>query len=100
MNRARGLLCLLLALFLQVAWADRVVPSNHVENHLVGRAEPKAGSAPVGRLEPGDSARLVASVPYWYEISLDNGTPEFVSKAWSLVVPEPAPAATATDSIR
>ena len=87
----------LLAFISQFAWADRVVPNNRVENHLVVRAEPRGGAAPVGRLEPGDSARLDASVPHWYQITLDNGTNGFVSKAWSQVVPDPV---VASDSIR
>ena len=43
---------------------------------------------------PLDSVR---SVSHWHEITLDNGTPGFVSKAWSQVVPDPVAAA---DSIR
>lgn len=97
MNRLRGLAWVLLALISQFSWADRVVPNSRVENHLVVRAEPKGGSAPVGRLEPGDSARLDASVPHWYQITLDNGTQGFVSKAWSQIVPDPV---AASDSIR
>jgi len=38
-------------------------------------------------------------VPHWHEITLDDGTPGFVSKAWSQVVPDPALIA-ASDSIR
>ena len=88
---------LMLALAYQSAWADRVVPSNRVETQLNVRAAPNSTAA-VGAQQPGDSARFVRSVPHWYEITLDNGTPGFVSKAWSLVVADPAPLV--TDSIR
>ena len=81
----------------QSAWAHRVAPNNRLENHLVVRAEARGGSAPVGRLEPGDSARLDASVPHGYQVTLDNGTQGFVSKAWSQTVPEPV---AASDPIR
>ena len=91
MNRARGWLCILLALFLQTAWADRVVPSNRVETQLKVRAAPSSTSAIVGNLEPGDSAQLVESVPHWHHIALDNGTRGYVSKAWSLVIAESTP---------
>ena len=98
MNRVRGLLCVLLALYLQVAWADRVVPSNRVETQLKVRAAPSSTSATVGHLEPGDSAQLLESVPHWHRIVLEDGTRGYVSKAWSLVIAEPIPPA--TDSIR
>jgi hypothetical protein len=97
MNRVRGMLCVLLALVFHGAWADRVVPSNRVETQLNVRAQPSSSSAIVGALEPGDSARLDRSVPHWHAITLDNGTPGFVSKAWSQVVPDPVVAA---DAIR
>jgi hypothetical protein len=97
MNHARGLVLVLLALFSLAAWADRVVPSNRVETRLNVRAEPSSTSAVVGSLEPGDSARFDRSVPHWYAIILDDGTPGYVSKAWSQVIPEPVAAA---DSIR
>lgn len=88
MNSVRGLLCVLLALFFQAAWADRVVPSNRVETQLKVRAAPSSTSAIVGNLEPGDSAQLVESVPHWHHIALENGTRGYVSKAWSLVIAE------------
>src|SRR5688572_19230557 len=97
MNHAKGFVFILLALFSLAAWADRVVPSNRVATRLVVHAEPRAASAPVGHLEPGDSARLDASVPHWYRIILDNGTPGYVSKAWSQIVADPV---VASDSIR
>jgi hypothetical protein len=97
MNRAGALLCVVLVLVSQLAWADRVVPSNRVETRLNVRAEASSSSAIVGSLEPGDSARLERSVPHWYEITLDDGTPGYVSKAWSQVIPDPVVAA---DSIR
>jgi len=100
MNRVRGLVCVVLVLVLNVAWADRVVPSNRVETQLKLRAAPNGSSVTVGFLEPGDSAQLVESVPNWHHIRLDNGTQGYVSKAWSLVVSDSAPPAAAADSIR
>jgi hypothetical protein len=97
MNSLRGGVVILLALVFHAAWADRVVPSNRVETRLNVRAEPRSTAAIVGSLEPGDSARFVQSVPHWHEIALDDGTPGFVSKAWSQVIPDPV---VATDSIR
>jgi hypothetical protein len=86
---ARVLLWLLLALFVEIACADRVVPSNRVASHLNVRVAPNSSAAIVGALEPGDSARLDHGHPHWYGITLDNGTPGFVSKAWSQVIPDP-----------
>jgi len=90
MNRARGLLWILLALFSQVAWADLVVPSDRVETRLRVRDDPSGSSAVVGHLEPGESAQLDPdeTVPSWYAVVLEDGTPGYVSKAWSRVVAE------------
>ena len=89
MNVVRSLVWALLALVSQIAWADRVVPSNRVETNPKVQAAPSSTAAIVGALEPGDSARVDQSIPHWYAITLDNGTPGFVSKAWSQIVPNP-----------
>jgi hypothetical protein len=90
-------LSILLAVFAHAAWADRVVPSSRVETQLKVRAKPDAHAATVGVLEPGDSAELRDSIPHWYAITLDNGKPGYVSKAWSQIIPDPV---LVSDSIR
>lgn len=97
MNGVRTVVCVLLALLSQLAWADRVVPSNRVESQLRVRAQPNSSSPTVGYLEPGDSAQLDDRIPHWYGITLDNGTRGYVSKAWSQVIADSvAPASRAT----
>jgi len=39
-------------------------------------------------LRPGEAAKLERSVHFWYEATLSDGTPGFVSKAWSKVIPD------------
>ena len=63
--------------------ADRVIPSSRVTSVLNVRAQPNVDSTEVGQLQPNESAEFVNSVPYWYEIRLDDGQPGYVSKAWS-----------------
>ena len=67
--------------------ADQVVPSSRVTSHLNVREQQTVGSRVVGTLNPSESAELVESVPYWYHIKLHDGTPGYVSKAWSDTIP-------------
>ncbi|MDZ4675369.1 MAG: MBL fold metallo-hydrolase [Gemmatimonadota bacterium] len=94
-----GISLLLLGL-LVVPWGaalgqsgDRVVPSHDVTSRVVVRAGPTALSTDRGSLRPGESAELLGSVPNWYQIRLDDGIEGFVSKRWTRVVSEVAPAA-------
>lgn len=67
--------------------SNRVIPSDRVESRLRIRGGPTTRGAIVGHLRRGESAELTGSVPFWYEVRLDDGTPGFVSKAWSDVIP-------------
>ena len=67
--------------------SNRVIPSDRVESRLRIRGGPATQGPIVGHLRRGESAELTGSVPFWYEVRLDNGTPGFVSKAWSDVIP-------------
>ena len=90
MKPATLLVLLLLLIPGQSAWADQVVPSDRVSSHLNVRNEPSASSAVVGALRPGEAAALEHSVPFWYAVTLPDGTRGFVSKAWSRLVADPA----------
>ena len=68
-------------------FADRITPAQRVETRLNVRASASPDSALRGQLSPGETAELTGSVPYWYEITMDNGTTGFVSKAYSHVIP-------------
>ncbi len=78
-------LCISLLLSPQI-WADLVTPNDRVTSRLVVRADSNSSSTIRGYLYPGDTAQLDGSVPYWYEIKLDDGTPGFVSKGYASVV--------------
>jgi len=69
------------------ALADRITPNHRVETRLNVRASANSDSTFRGHLDPGDTAELEDSVAYWYEITMDDGTPGFVSKAYSRVIP-------------
>jgi len=83
-----------------LANADMVMPSDRVQEGISIRGGPSSQSQYLGQLNVGEQLEYRSSVPYWYEVRLANGQPAFVSKAWSIIVPDAAPpAATATYSI-
>lgn len=88
MIRALSLVIVFLWLPASPAHADRIVPSDGVTIHLTVRREPSVQSEAVGTLGRNESAELIESVPYWYRIELDDGTPGFVSKRWSRRISE------------
>src|SRR3546814_19795679 len=47
---------------------------------------PSTATAILGRLRPGDTARIVGEESGWYQVELPDGTRGYVSKAWTLVV--------------
>ncbi len=64
------------------------MPNERVTTQLNVRHDPKGSSAVVGALRPGEAAKLEGSVPFWYEVTLSDGTRGYVSKAWSKIIPE------------
>ena len=90
MKSVPGLLVCMLPL---LSAAEVVVPIDSVENDVNIRLFPDPKSERVGRLEQGDSARLVRSVPDWHEIDIAGGATGFISADWTNVLDEaPAPA--------
>src|SRR3546814_5893787 len=70
-------LCILLLLSLlgaSRAAADDIVPSERVSSAVLVREGPSTDTAILGRLRPGDSARLVGEVSGWYRVELPDGT--------------------------
>jgi len=76
--------------FLNHAYGALVTPSERVTSRLNVRAGPDTNDTIVGQLQPGENAAYVASVPFWYEIRMPNGTLGFVAKSWSVLVEEAA----------
>ncbi len=89
----RILITALLALFLPLAstpaCATDVAPSDRVKRSVVIRAQPDTRSAAVGRLVPGESVTLEASLLGWYKVSLADGRIGYVSKSWTVVSESP-----------
>jgi beta-lactamase superfamily II metal-dependent hydrolase len=86
------LLCAGMILFLwTTAYADVVVPLDDVTSFVVVRQTASSQSPRVGSLRPGEQAELVGSVPYWHQVKLADGTPGFVSKRWTRVIPTAPP---------
>ena len=71
-------------------WADQVVATDRVTNHVKIHELPTSQSPVVGQLRPGESLQLSGEVPRWREIVRENGEPGFVSKSWTRVI-EDAP---------
>lgn len=81
----------LLTSFAQADWAT---PSERVQEGISLRDGPSSQSGYLGQLKVGARLEYLRSVPYWYEVRLANGQSAFVSKAWSMIVPDTAPSAT------
>jgi beta-lactamase superfamily II metal-dependent hydrolase len=79
-----------------LASADIITPLDDVVTGVIVRASASSSSAIVGTLRPGEQAQLLGSVPNWHRIQLANGQTGFVSKRWTRVIPEVAPAPTTT----
>src|SRR5438874_1588091 len=87
---------LILALIPVFAWvvlaaAATVTPSNRVTSYLVVRNQPSGDGQEVGRLQPGEKAETVESVPRWLKVRLSDGTVGYVSKAWVEEVEDSSP---------
>ncbi len=89
---ATALLAVLLA---GVAGADLVVPTERVRTRVMVREQATRESRAVGHLPRGQSARFVTSQRGWHRVRLRDGTPGWVSAAWTRVVPETPPASIA-----
>src|SRR5712692_7938900 len=92
----RTLILALIPVFAGVVFAAAatVTPSNRVTSYLVVRNQPSGDGQEVGRLEPGEKAETVESVPRWLKVRLSDGTVGYVSKAWvEEVEAAPSPAA-------
>ena len=86
MERLLGLLVSMLPL---LSAAAVVVPIDSVENHVNIRLYTDPKSEIVGRLQQGDSARIVRSLPDWHEIAIAGGATGFISVDWTNVLDEP-----------
>jgi len=76
------------------AIADTVTPTDDVTTGVIVRASASSTSARRGRLNPGEQAQLLGSVPNWHHIQLANGKQGYVPKRWTRVVsaaPAPQP---------
>lgn len=77
-------------LFASAATADSVVTRDRVVNGVRIRAQATSNSQQVGSLRPGEAADHLGSVPRWHRVRLANGVEGFVSKSFTLVVPDAA----------
>ncbi len=85
-------------LFTSTASADWVTPAERVKEGISLREGPSSSSRYLGQLDVGQRLEYIRSVPYWHEVQQADGTPAFVSKAWSLIIPDDAPASTTTNT--
>jgi hypothetical protein len=79
-----SVLLLVIGLLFGTAVADTVTPSERVILRLNVRQAAQMDAPIVGHLLPGEQARLLGVVPYWYRVELPGGVQGFVSKAWSV----------------
>ncbi len=88
LNINRVLLTILFLLVPTLGTADVVVPSDRVTSRVVVHEEPRANSADIGSLRPGEQLPYRGSVPRWHRVELPDGTRGFVSKSWTRIVRE------------
>ena len=81
-----------------IASADWVTPAERVKQGISLREGPSASSRYLGQLDVGQRLEYISAVPYWYEVQLTDGTPAFVSKSWSTIVPDDAATSTTTST--
>ncbi len=83
---------LLAVTFASPTYSATVTPTDAVKRHVVVRAAPSAQSAQLDKLNPGDQADVLDSVPHWFKVQLSNGVVGFVNKGWvTEAAPSPAP---------
>ena len=85
---ARLLLALLLGFLPIYAVAEKVIPRDSVRNFVNVRETPSSPDA-IHQLRPGDMLDYVISISGWHEVIIPDGRHGFVSKRWTLVVPDP-----------
>jgi len=76
---------ILIAVASTINYAQIVVPSDRVQDRVIVREEPTTQSEIIGSLRKGESAKLLADVPYWYKIELSNLAVGYISKAWTKI---------------
>ena len=70
-----------------VAYSADVTPSDRVSNYINIREYPSTQDSDiVGQLRPGEQAKLLEEIPYWYKIRFGNNVEGYVSKSWASVV--------------
>jgi hypothetical protein len=62
--------------------ASTVTPTDAVTHYVVVRQHPSTNSTKLGRLNPGEQATVLQSVPHWFKVELVDGTVGYVSKSW------------------
>lgn len=88
--------CSVLAVLLfttAVVRADSVVPRGRVVNGVNVRQQASSDSPIVGFLRPGESLEFIKSVPRWYKVRVGPAEAGFVSKSFTLRLPQPEGAA-------
>ena len=70
-------------LWVSPALANDVAPTSRVTTNVVIRAQPTTASPAIGKLSPGQSLPEIASLPFWYQVRLPDGSTGYVSKTWT-----------------
>ena len=65
---------IILLFFSPYVYADQVVPSDRVEDHVNVRSHSNSQSDAVGTLRKNETAELIESVPYWHKVKLVDDT--------------------------
>jgi len=74
--------------YLSPAYGENVIPKDNVRNHVNVRELPSGSSNRIGILRPGEHLDYLESVPRWHKVRMKNGQEGFVSKSWTVVVPD------------
>jgi hypothetical protein len=79
-----------LCVWVALAVAATVTPSDRVTSSLVVRDKPSRDGHKIGSLQPGEQAEAVGSVSNWLKVRLTDGTVGYVGEGWVEEVEAPA----------
>lgn len=85
---ARLFLALLLGFLPIHAFAEKVIPRDFVRNFVNVKETPSSPDA-IHELRPGKTLDYATSISGWHEVVIPYGRHRFISKRWTLVVPDP-----------
>jgi len=71
-----------------LSFSEQVTTSDRVESGVNIREAASSDGTVIGVLSKGDKLKFVESVPYWHKVLLNDGREGYVSKSWTVLIPD------------